>query len=330
MRRLVLALTAAILAGLLAAPAAQAQTTVPVAISTGHGRLATTVFNATNREQFCQLAVDLHYGFATTNTNANASAVSPVGRISAGDGCSNFEIRLLRVGFETGGVVDDCRPVKGQPPIGGGTAAARNNGRTLCNSLHNRIDYEPDTNQVLGSGDWVPIGCDVSRVAPRVTGRVRFANGHLQDVSLRGNYTDATPNGCVADLAISKQAFRGTDPPTSTYVPGERLTFQVNVPNAGPDFAPNVTITDQLGAGLTLVSVPTDLGCVRVDADTMVCHPPSPLRRGFEYIIAYEVQVAANATGELSNQVSVGSDARDPDLSDNTDGVTLTRAPAPA
>jgi Domain of unknown function DUF11 len=242
MRRLVVPVLLVLAASIAVAVPARPQTDTPLSFSGNHGRVAATVHNATNRQQVCNIAVDTHFGYASSTPGGNASAVSAVGRIGPGAGCASFEITLLRVGFDTGVVVDDLRPASGQD------RSLRDNGRTPADTLHNRVDFQPDATTVLGSSDWHPVGCGAAPVASRVSGRVRFANGHLQDVTLRGGYTNPMPDFCqAADLEVDL-----TGPPRLQHE--QTAVLRAQATNHGPSAVGDVTAAVNLDDDLAVVT----------------------------------------------------------------------------
>ncbi len=129
--------------------------------------------------------------------------------------------------------------------------------------------------------------------------------------------TDLVPS---ADLAITK-----TDSPDPVTA-GEQLTYTITVDNLGPSDATNVTVTDTLPAGVSVVSAP---GCVESPPGTLTCPLGTiPAGGGSFFDIIVDVD-ASTLPGTITNTASVGSDAGDPvDANDSASEDTEVEASA--
>ncbi len=118
------------------------------------------------------------------------------------------------------------------------------------------------------------------------------------------------------DLVVEK-----TGP--ATVVAGNQLTYNVAVSNDGPSDAQNVSVTDSLPSGATLVSA-TPSGSGSCDA-TPTCTWPSIADGGTETIVVVvAVPPSATAGTTLENRVDATSDDPEGDPSNNTDTVETT------
>jgi uncharacterized repeat protein (TIGR01451 family) len=304
------------LAGLLAAAVPAYADGPPAGAITGsHGRINKTVYHPTNRAWFVQIAVDTHFGYNGV-ADEDADFVSPVGRISKGQGSPRVQLEMLRLGYNSARpVVDDCRPMKGQP-------RDRNNGRSPCDPLHSSADYEPDVSTVLGSGDWVAIDC---RVASRAFFSVRWQDGLVTRFSARSNYVDADLNGCRADLRVDKFATEGTEDKTTYTAPGDEFGYQINVINGGPDPAEGIVLVDTWPVGL---DAPTSLeaGCTYDAATEKITCDVGTIQPGFMRILLFGARTNAAAAGTLSNTATVDAVTFDPVETNNRE--TFALAPA--
>jgi len=129
-----------------------------------------------------------------------------------------------------------------------------------------------------------------------------FITGLINPVSLA---FDVSPE---ADLSITKSG--NADP----VLPNDSLTYTVRVDNAGPQTAENVVVTETLPAGVTLVST---TGCTEDPNGVTTCSLGDIISGGFaEYTV--EVTVNSDASGVLTNNVSVSSDTVDPNQGNNS------------
>jgi Domain of unknown function DUF11 len=305
------------LAGLLAtAIPAHADGPPAGAVTSSHGRTTKTVYHPTNHAWFVQIAVDTHFGYNGV-ADDDADFVSPVGRISKGQGSKRVQLDMLRLGYATArSVVDDCRPVKGQP-------RDRNNGRSRCDPLNSSADYEPDVSTVLGSGDWVAVDC---RVASRAYFSVRWHDGLVTRFSARSSYVAADLSGCRADLKVDKFATDGTQHKTTYTAPGDEFAYQINVINrAGSDPAEGIVLVDTWPVGL---DAPTSLdpGCAYDAAAREITCDVGPIPPGYMRILLFEARTNAAATGTLSNTATVDAATFDPIQTNNSE--TFGLAPA--
>jgi uncharacterized repeat protein (TIGR01451 family) len=119
----------------------------------------------------------------------------------------------------------------------------------------------------------------------------------------------------VADLSIDK------DDGGVSAVPGEVLTYTLTVSNAGPDVARDVTVTDSLPAGLSLISVDSPVGTCGDTDGALLCTiddmPPG------EFTVTLTTQVSDFQVATLVNVAMVESAAvTDPDPTNNVDQET--------
>jgi hypothetical protein len=301
------------LAGLLAtAVPAYADGPPAGAITGSHGRITKTVHHPTNRAWSVQIAVDTHFGYSSV-ADDDADFVSPVGRISKGQGSSRVQLDMLRLGHDSARpMVDDCRPINGPP-------RDRNNGRSPCDPLNSSADYEPDVSTVLGSADWVAADC---RVASRAFFSVRWQDGLVTRFSARSNSVDADLNGCRADLEVDKFASDGTEDKTTYTAPGDEFVYQINVSSGGPDPAEGIILVDTWPVGL---DAPTSLepGCTYDAATREITCYIGTIQQGFMRILLFGARTNAAATGTLSNTATVDAITFDPIQTNNRETFGL-------
>ncbi|MTV27382.1 DUF11 domain-containing protein [Nitriliruptoraceae bacterium ZYF776] len=127
-----------------------------------------------------------------------------------------------------------------------------------------------------------------------------------------------------ADLALTKSLA------SDALVAGEGGRYRLDVVNNGPSDARNVTIVDQLPAGVSFadgVTSATDGGwtCAAID-DEVHCElraDGGTLVAGASTWVEFDVTVASSVTDALRNVATVGSDTPDPDPgNDEDDEVT--------
>lgn len=124
-----------------------------------------------------------------------------------------------------------------------------------------------------------------------------------------------------ADVSVLKTA--SPDPVTV----GEVLTYTIQVSNAGPDAASNVSVTDQLPAGVVIQSINADGGFTcGADQQTVACVAASLAAASTANIVIDVIPVSA---GVLINTAVAGQDTADPDGDNNTSTVTTTVDPEP-
>jgi uncharacterized repeat protein (TIGR01451 family) len=109
------------------------------------------------------------------------------------------------------------------------------------------------------------------------------------------------------DLAITKQ-----DTPDPVGV-GQELTYALTVTNNGSNSATNVTITDDLPVGMTFVRSNSESGTCE-GTGPVVCNVGT-LDPGQSRVVA--IVATASGAGTVTNVARVGSDAPDPDDSNN-------------
>ncbi len=121
------------------------------------------------------------------------------------------------------------------------------------------------------------------------------------------------------DLSISKTD--SVDP----VIAGTSLTYTITVENTGPVTATNVVVTDNLPAGVTLVST---TGCSEDPTGTPTCSL-GDIASGANAVYTITVDVDPDTTGSISNTATVASDTADPNPdNDSTTETTAVEAEA--
>ncbi|WP_404392947.1 DUF11 domain-containing protein [Humibacillus xanthopallidus] len=127
------------------------------------------------------------------------------------------------------------------------------------------------------------------------------------------------PSCLSADLRLTK-----TDAPDPVAA-GQDVTYTLTATNDGPATAEDVTVTDTLPAGVTLISAP---GCI-LAAGVLTCNV-GQLLAGQSVVVAVQVHVPADflgaaTSGLLTNTASVAAaDQTDPNPGNNTVTATTT------
>jgi uncharacterized repeat protein (TIGR01451 family) len=118
-----------------------------------------------------------------------------------------------------------------------------------------------------------------------------------------------------ADLSITKE-----DAPDPVAV-GDEITYTLTVSNAGPNDATGVTVTDELPAEVTFVSVDASQGSCDESGGTVACDLGT-IANGESATVT--IKVTADEAGDVTNTGSASSATPDPDRSDNSDSATTT------
>lgn len=138
--------------------------------------------------------------------------------------------------------------------------------------------------------------------------------GNENDPNPSNNTATATVQPPAADLALVKTAA-----PT-TVAPGGQVTYTLLVTNNGPSDASDVSVSDALPAGETLVSAVPSQGTCSVSA----CQLGTVLNGGQAQILL-TVDVGTTVSGTVTNTASVSSATTpDPNQANNTSSSTVT------
>lgn len=151
---------------------------------------------------------------------------------------------------------------------------------------------------------------------PCVSQRISMAGGDVRLTVLTSSASTWNLAAEVsADLALTK-----TDPPGRAPM-GRNMTYTLTVTNAGPDAASQVTVTDQLPASMTFVSVSTSRGTCE-ELNGMVSCALGTLLGQAE--VAISIVVRPTQAGTITNTASVASPTRDANLGNNADSESTS------
>jgi uncharacterized repeat protein (TIGR01451 family) len=134
--------------------------------------------------------------------------------------------------------------------------------------------------------------------------------------------TDNTASASTGVTAVADLALRKTGPASA--VAGSEITYTVEVDNAGPSDAVDVSVTDTLPAGVGVVSADGTGWACTISGGVSVTCTRSALVAGTSAPVISIVVTAPAQAGSLLNAASVASTTADPDPSDNVDTVTTT------
>ncbi|NEA30657.1 DUF11 domain-containing protein [Streptomyces sp. SID13031] len=127
--------------------------------------------------------------------------------------------------------------------------------------------------------------------------------------------TAETTVSASADLSIAKSV----EP--SPLVAGGEGVYSLKVHNAGPSTAQAVTVTDEVPAGLTLLTATSADGACTVTGAAVSC-VLGALAPGSDAVVVLRVKVASAQTGAITNSGSISAQTPDPDPANNTGTVT--------
>jgi uncharacterized repeat protein (TIGR01451 family) len=117
----------------------------------------------------------------------------------------------------------------------------------------------------------------------------------------------------MADLSISKTG------PTNPVAVGSDAIYTIQVTNHGPENASDVTVTDALPAGVTLVSASS--GCAGTSTVTCVL---GDMARDDTTTLSVVVHVTEDADPVLTNTATVSTTTLEPDTTNNSAAATTT------
>ena len=120
----------------------------------------------------------------------------------------------------------------------------------------------------------------------------------------------------TTDLAITKTA------PTPTVTAGTNFTYTIAITNNGPDDASNVTVTDTLPAGVSLVS--TSIPCTNTTGTLTCTIGGLPNGAGAAITVTVFVPSAGVGAPTITNTATVSSENLDSNAANNTASVTTT------
>lgn len=153
----------------------------------------------------------------------------------------------------------------------------------------------------------------------------------VSETSLANNSaTDIDTASPEADLAITKTT------PTSTYVPGNTLTYTIVVTNNGPSDVTNATVADNLPAGLTNVSWNCGITAAGAGAVVNACGAANgtgninttvTLRKGAAATFTVTTTTGSGATGNITNTATITAPPGVTETNLNNNSATVTNTP---
>jgi uncharacterized repeat protein (TIGR01451 family) len=157
-------------------------------------------------------------------------------------------------------------------------------------------------------------------VADSVTNKATVSSDTKDPDTSNNTDEEKVPAGPQADLSLDKV------PAVGSVSVGGQLFYTLIVKNHGPSDARKVTITDNAGPGLTLVSARTDQGTCTTAATKVTCDMGTVAADGTAQVL---VSARADQPGALTNSAHVDSATDDPDPKNNDDRETVTGHPGP-
>src|SRR4051794_12596960 len=191
-------------------------------------------------------------------------------------------------------------------------------GLTFVSAAPSQGTYNPTT------GTWAVGTVTVLDPPPTLalTATVTSPNAQTNSASVSGDQFDPDPGNNSASAAETpQQADLGLTKVVSNPTPnvGDNITFTMTVGNSGPDTATNVTVNDQLPAGLTFVSSSPSQGTYNSGTGiwtvgTVTTSAPQTL----------QIQATVTSSDARTNIATASGDQFDPDTSNNTASATET------
>lgn len=225
------------------------------------------------------------------------------------------------VGVVTYSNVDQVNPIGSYFSSAGNSAApsltvnSTNTGQIVYNVLAATTDATTVTTNSKQLERWFnnanrPVGSGYTRDGQSSSTTLSYTLSASQRWSLSGVAINAMPE---ADLSVSKAVNN------STPFRGQTISFTVTATNNGPDYAPNVLVTDVLPAGYTFVSATPSVGTYNSsngvwDIGTLNASASATLT----------LQVVVNNSGPYLNTASVTGSVIDNTSGNNSSQATIT------
>ncbi len=195
----------------------------------------------------------------------------------------------------------------------GSFSALANAGGVGWNCAINGLTLSCSRSDPLAANDaYPPILVDATvrdPAPPTISNTATVSGGGSADASA----SDGGGANGLADLSLTKTV------DDSTAFSGETLTFTLTVANAGPSSAQNVTVSDPINAGFSVVDAESTQG----SCDATVSCSLGTLAADSTATVTITATVTARDT-TLPNSASVSSSTPDPDSSNNSDSTTVT------
>ncbi len=191
------------------------------------------------------------------------------------------------------------------------------------------VDFTDTVDLPAGSSITYTVTAQIaSSAVGDLTNTVIVATGSgITDPNLDNNEASDTDNqDSQADLSVTK------DDGVTVYVPGESVTYDIVVSNAGPSDAPGSLVSDEIPIQFTswswtCVEAGGATDCDGVSNSTTDFSDTVDLPTGSSITYTVIAQIASSATGVLTNTVTVATDSgiTDPTPEDNTATDTDTQ-----
>ena len=241
-------------------------------------------------------------------------------------------------------VTKQCLPV--EPAMAGSTASCEifvyNNGPSpaqgvvLDDQIASNGNYDvtaisTSAGSCSATGSNVDVSCDLGDIAAGVTVSIVVEFTSIESIDINDIATatstsvDSDPNNntatgsvtfvAVSDLSIAKQA-------NLLEVPaGTNLIYTLTVTNDGPSVAESVVVSDQVPAGVLMISATPSTGSCVMGVPGNAAQPTlcgmGDFAIGQQETVVIEVAVLPDATGLLHNDASVSSDTLDDNNGNN-------------
>lgn len=143
-------------------------------------------------------------------------------------------------------------------------------------------------------------------------------NRALSDQEIADIYNAGYAGKCKddnADPAVTKTGSPGT------VTVGENITYTLTIINNGACTAMDVTLTDNMPAGVAFVSADSTQGTCTEDTGTVTCNI-GDMYKAEEVTVT--IVATANSAGAITNTVAVSSNSTDPNLANNESSFQAT------
>ncbi len=296
------------------APGATVTVVVRLRLDTGASATFTSAATASGTEFDPTPANNTASAATSTGPSANLSVAKIADRATADVGETiTWSITATNAGpsAATGVIVTDTLPtgVTGVTATGGaGVTCSIAAGTASCAIAGPWASGTSRTIQLTGVVARASAGSPLTNAATIAGAEV--------DPNLADNVSTVTTTiNAAADLRVSKTADR------ATASVGDTITWTVTATNDGPSAAPAVTITDDLPAGVTLLSATSPLGACSPVGAQVVCGPGALASgQSAAATITARVEVGA-AESPVVNAARATSTTFDPDTANNVSSV---------